>query len=433
VAKLQFFFILRKVFPHDYLQKCNKMRFYVFIIDKRHKMKKLMIAALLLMTVAAMCQDNSRKGNQETKTLGEKQNTADSSIRIIFCGDLMGHDSQIETAKTSEGYDYAPCFQFIEGYLKGADLAIANLELTLAGPPYKGYPHFCSPDQLLKDAHQAGFSLFTTCNNHCVDRGKNGLLRTLQIFDSLNIPHLGTYRNEEERQSNYPLIMDVKGFKLAFLTYTYGTNGISIPEPTVVNMIDTAIIKADLEEAQARGAEYVIAMVHWGSEYQTTANSRQKGLAEFLLNHGADIVIGGHPHVVQNATMDALPNNDKSPEIVVYSMGNLISNIRKINADGGIMIELELKREKEGIAQDCWYMPYWVRKGQFNGLYQFYILPSYDARQHPEKYQLTEDDIRLLTTFDNNTHLRLQGQLKECSYQWERDIDSCSVHYSPAR
>ncbi len=376
-------------------------------------MKTIKLLLLILLPLSAICQDVDGQ----------------ASIKIVFCGDLMGHGGQIKAAKTADGYDYSPCFMFIENYLKSADLAVANFELTLAGEPYSGYPRFSSPDEVLADAHKAGFGLFTTVNNHCMDSGKDGFLRTLHVFDSLGVAHLGTYRDTAERRINHPLMMDLKGFRLAFLTYTYGTNEIPVPSPLVANMIDTTVMAADLAEAHARGAEYVITMVHWGIEYDTVANKRQRDIAKFLLGHGSDIVIGGHPHVVQDATMDALPDNDKTPEIVVYSMGNLVSNQRFRNTDGGIMVELELTKNNDTIEQDCHYMPYWVYRGVYNGLYQYYILPTRDARQNPQKYQLSKADLKALTLFDDNTRERLQGQLKERSYYW---TDASDDHESDA-
>ncbi len=346
---------------------------------------------------------------------------AQDSLKIIFAGDLMGHGGQIKAALTETGkYDYSPCFQFISPYLQSADLAIANFELTLAGPPYKGYPQFSSPDQVLVDACNAGFDIFTTVNNHCMDGGKKGFLRTLKVFDSLDVPHLGTYRSHDEWEKNHPMIIERKGFKLGLVTYTYGTNGLPVPEPLVVNMIDTIQMKADLVKAKELGAEYTIALIHWGEEYQTKANSEQEVLARLLLENGADIVIGGHPHVVQNATTDALPDNDITPQIVVYSMGNLVSNQRDINTDGGIMVELNLRRDtKDGLKQSCAYMPYWVYRGEYDGLYQYYILPATDACRNPNKYQLPAADLKALTVFDENTRRRLENsEIKERAYSW---------------
>ena len=396
--------------------------------------------ALAALSASAAAQIDGLSGATQPVTDKPIHNASTDSLRMIFAGDLMGHGGQIKAALKPDGtYDYAPCWQFIKGYVESADLSIANFELTLAGPPYKGYPQFSSPDQVLVDAVQAGFDIFTTVNNHCMDSGKKGFLRTLHVFDSLGVPHLGTYRDSAERAANHPMMVERNGFKLALLTYTYGTNGLPVPVPLVANMIDTVQMKADLVKARENGAEYVIALIHWGEEYQTKANAEQEMLARLLLDGGADIVIGGHPHVVQNATMDALPDNDITPQIVVYSMGNLVSNQRDINTDGGIMVELTLKRSSEAkglaplsstkefkqsdnqtILQSCAYMPYWVYRGEYDGLYQYYILPSYDACRNPEKYQLPPADLKALTVFDENTRQRLQGQLTERHYIWQK-------------
>ncbi|MBR5663749.1 MAG: CapA family protein, partial [Bacteroidales bacterium] len=304
---------------------------------------------------------------------------------------------------------------YVKDYLQSADIAIVNLEVPLAGKPYSGYPQFSAPDALAAYAKEAGFDIMTTDNNHCMDRGKKGLERTLFALDSLGIPHLGTYLNRAQHDAEHPLMVERNGFRLALLTYTYGTNEIPVPAPLVANMIDTTVMADDLAEAMRMGAEYVITLIHWGIEYDTVANRQQRELAKFLLSHGSDIVIGGHPHVVQDATMDALPDNDKTPEIVVYSMGNLISNQRFRNTDGGIMVELELRRDGDKIHQDCGYMPYWVYRGVYNGLYQYYILPTRAARQDPKKFQLSKEDIDALILFDDNTRERLNGSIKEVS------------------
>ena len=332
-------------------------------------------------------------------------------LKIIFAGDLMGHTPQHKAALMPDGsYDYAPCFRYVKDYVQSADLAILNLEVTLAGPPYTGYPQFSSPRELPFAAREAGFDIMTTANNHCMDRGRAGLERTLRVLDTLGIPHLGTYRNADEREHEHPMIVERNGFRIALLTYTYGTNGIPVVEPNVVNFIDTAVMSRDLRVARQRGADFVIPLVHWGIEYAVKANGEQEQLARWLLTHGADAVIGGHPHVVQNITLDAIPGNSRHPEIVVYSMGNLVSNQRDVNCDGGIMVELTLTRQPDGtIAQECSYMPYWVHRGTVDGLYQYYIVPSTDAVAHPDAYQIDGTDLKALQLFDANTRRRLEA------------------------
>lgn len=333
------------------------------------------------------------------------------TVKIIFAGDLMGHMPQHNAALKADGtYDYAPCFRYVKDYVNSADLAILNLEVPLAGKPYSGYPQFSAPDALAAAAKDAGFNLMTTANNHCVDRGRQGLERTLDALDSLEIPHLGTYRNRTERDAWQPMILEVNDLKIALLTYTYGTNGIPVQEPNVVCMIDTLEMERDLWIARQAGAEFVITLIHWGVEYAVKANQEQEETARWLLEHGCDAVIGGHPHVVQNFTLDAIPDNGRYPEVVVYSMGNLVSNQRDVNTDGGIMVEMTLQRENGKVeCTSCSYMPYWVYRGTIDGLYQYYIVPSSDAMAFPNSYQIHGDDLKALQRFSDNTRKRLEA------------------------
>lgn len=370
------------------------------------------------------------------------------SVRIVFAGDLMGHDPQIKAARQPDStYDYTPCFRYVKDYVQSADLAILNLEVTLAGRPYKGYPQFSSPDTLAACARDAGFDIMTTANNHCMDRGRKGLLRTLQVLDSFAIPHLGTYRDSAHRDSVHPLMVEKNGIRLALLCYTYGTNGIAVPPPLVVNRIDTTAMARDLRVARERGAEFVITLIHWGIEYATHNNAEQETTARWLLEHGCDAVIGGHPHVVQNLTLDAIPENDRYPELVVYSMGNFVSNQRDVNRDGGIMIQLDLERANPPAdstsaaldtsaalrstaraavrVADCAYLPYWVHRGTVDSLYQYYIVPSADAVAHPGKYQIDGAALKALQTFDSNTRQRItacEPRVKELEYGYQEPL-----------
>lgn len=334
------------------------------------------------------------------------------SVRIIFAGDLMGHMPQITAAQQADGsYDYTPCFRYVKDYIRGADLAIVNLEVTLAEKPYSGYPQFSSPDVLAACAKEAGFDIMTTANNHCMDRGRRGLERTLRVLDSLGIQHLGTYRDHAQRDTCYPMMLDGKGLRIALLTYTYGTNGIPAVAPNIVNLIDTAEMARDLRVAHERGADFVITLIHWGIEYAVKANREQEQIARWLLDHGCDAIIGGHPHVVQNFTLDAIPDNGRYPEVVVYSMGNLVSNQRDVNRDGGIMVEMTLRKDGAGNqvqVADVSYLPYWVYRGTVDSLYQYYIVPSTDAVAYPESYQIEGADLKALQRFSDNTRCRLE-------------------------
>jgi poly-gamma-glutamate capsule biosynthesis protein CapA/YwtB (metallophosphatase superfamily) len=160
-------------------------------------------------------------------------------LSLLFAGDIMQHDSQIAAAydPLTKKHDYNPCFQYIAPLIQSADIAIGNLELTLAGPPYKGYPQFSAPDALAETLKAAGFDALVTANNHCVDRGRKGIERTIDVLDTLHIPHTGTFKDSTTRSKAYPLIIEKKGFRLSLLNYTYGTNGIPVPQPSIVNQI----------------------------------------------------------------------------------------------------------------------------------------------------------------------------------------------------
>ena len=358
------------------------------------------------------------------------------SVKILFAGDLMGHMPQHNAALQPDGsYDYAPCFRYVKDYIRSADLAILNLEVPLAGKPYSGYPQFSAPDALAAAAKEAGFDVMTTANNHCMDRGRRGLERTLLALDSLGIPHLGTYRDRAQRDTEHPLMVEVNGLRLALLTYTYGTNGIPAVAPNIVNLIDTAEMERDLQVAREKGADFVITLIHWGIEYATKANREQEQTARWLLQHGCDAVIGGHPHVVQNFTLDAIPDNDRYPEIVVYSMGNLVSNQRDVNTDGGIMVELQLTKTHNSklITQKCNYLPYWVHRGTVDGLYQYYIVPSTDAVAYPDSYQIGSELLKALQLFDRNTRQRLEAcRLKDGTNIEERHFYRNTLPIHPA-
>ncbi|MGB3468304.1 MAG: CapA family protein, partial [Cyclobacteriaceae bacterium] len=159
-----------------------------------------------------------------------------SEFSLIFTGDVMQHDSQINGAyyKVTDTYEYDSNFYYLKDILSSADYTIANLELTLAGKPYKGYPTFSSPDNLAVSLKNAGIDCLVTANNHSCDRRKKGIVRTIDVLDSLDIPHTGTFKSETARDTLYPMLIEKKGFRIALLNYTYGTNGIPVPSPTVV-------------------------------------------------------------------------------------------------------------------------------------------------------------------------------------------------------
>ncbi len=312
--------------------------------------------------------------------------TVDTSyLSLLFVGDIMGHETQITSAynDSTKTYDYSECFRYVKPVISKADLAFANLEVTLAGKPFLGYPQFSSPDELAIAIKNAGFDVLVTANNHACDRQEKGVIRTIRVLDSLKIAHTGTFANIVMRDSVFPLIIEKNNIRLAILNYTYGTNGIHIPKPAIINLLDSATIQKDLQKAKFLNPDKIIVIVHWGTEYQNLPNIQQKKWYSFLKSNGADIVIGSHPHVIQPMEWDSATDN-----FVVYSLGNFISNQRTMPKDGGIMMKLMI--EKTGsrtCLADASYLFSWVYRPKINGKYHFMVLPAAQYETMPPFFQ----------------------------------------------
>ncbi len=302
-------------------------------------------------------------------------------LSLLFFGDIMQHDSQISAAynAATKKYDYAPCFHFMKPYIASADLAIGNLEVTLAGPPYKGYPQFSAPDELLTTLKDVGMDVLVTANNHCVDRGSKGLERTIAMLDSFDILHTGTFATPRERQNEYPLVFEKNGFKIALLNYTFSTNGLPVTKPNIVNMIDTTTIRKDLIKARTFSPDVVIVFTHWGQEYQSLPSKSQKDVTEFCFKNGADLVIGAHPHVIQPIEW----RKDKD-QLVAYSLGNFVSGQRKRYTDGGAMLRVGLEKisfkpdSADVHIDSAGYLFQWIYKSVASRDYYMMPVPTFE-------------------------------------------------------
>ncbi len=319
---------------------------------------------------------------------GFAQESPDSiaEVSLVFMGDIMGHDAQLRSAYDSltDTYDYSEVFAKISPLIKQADFAIANLEVTLAGPPYSGYPQFSSPPQLAEACRKSGIDVLLNANNHACDRRKNGIIHTIRTLDSLKIKHLGSYLDTSDRASRNLLILHKNGIRIGLLNYTYGTNGIPASPPTIINLIDTLQMARDIQASRKDSLDKLIILLHWGKEYHPLPDEAQKDLAAFLFRQGADIIIGSHPHVIQPMEYEA-PSANSPEHLIVYSLGNFVSNQRTQPRDGGAMFSLQL-RKKDGkcfISQKGYYLT-WVHKYKQNGKYHFEILPAAVYENNPD-------------------------------------------------
>ncbi|MBQ4022630.1 MAG: CapA family protein [Prevotella sp.] len=330
------------------------------------------LCAFIVTTIS--CNGNSNQSTPNKDTIPVPQ---EHRLSLLIAGDLMQHDPQIKAARRSDGtYNYDECFARVKPEIERADVAIGNFEVTLGGPPYKGYPQFSCPDSYLNAAIDAGFDIMLTANNHCLDSYQRGLERTIHVMDSLGVPHLGTYVNAQERQQKYPFLLEQNGIRVVLLNFTYGTNGLKVKEPNVVNYMDTLQIAEDIEKAKQMKPDVIVAIPHWGIEYQTLPSKEQRHIADWLIRQGVDHVIGGHPHVAQPLE---LLNNGRN--LVAYSLGNFISNQSKPNTYGGYMVRMEFTKldsitSSVTTLSDCGYTLYWVSRPADSGhRHQYRILP----------------------------------------------------------
>jgi len=335
-----------------------------------------------------------------------------SSLKLIFAGDIMGHVTQINAAKKEakgkESYNYKPVYKHLKPYFSSADIAAINLEHTLAGEPYSGYPQFSSPDESIFAIEDAGFNLIATANNHSLDRGKQGLERTISVLDSMGLKHLGTYKDSSESYINHPFFVEIKGIRIAFLNYTYGTNMLVEEAPNVVNRIDTNQIANDIKRARHASPDFIIAIMHWGIEYENPENAEQRELAKFLAWRGVNLIIGGHPHVVQPFDKIYVPYNDSVP--VIYSLGNFVSNQRDRYTNGGIVFEVDLKKDGKTEITDYGYMPFWVYKFNRNGANVYRLLPECQKNAYPcKEYKMTGEDRKAMELFFADTKKTLKN------------------------
>lgn len=307
---------------------------------------------------------------------------------ILFAGDAMQHQGQLDAASRGRGvYDYSECFSEVKDYVTRADYAVVNLETPVAGAPYSGYPCFNAPAEYAAELQRAGFDLFLTANNHTLDRRDRGLLATVAQLDSLGVDHIGTYRDADARRRAIPMVKRIKGFDVGFLNYTYGTNGITPGHTVRVDYIDTTLIASDIAVTRRRGAEVIVVNVHWGDEYHLQPNASQRRLARWLHDQGVEVVMGGHPHVVQPMEFNINPTDTFDRRLTVYSLGNFISNMKTRDTRGGAMVKVTLRRSPTGhayVAAAC-YAPVFTLppsgRRNFKLIRALDHAPGYDAQR----------------------------------------------------
>lgn len=345
------------------------------ISENNCKMKKISFAAALIIIMASSASSFA------------------FTARIAVVGDIMVHEQQIErAAMAGGGFDFSPSFELVAPILSDADLAVGNFETTLTSSrgAYAGYPCFKSPYALADALKKAGFDLLITANNHCLDGGFSGLRETISSLRGFGFMTTGTYRSEEERKNI--LVVEVNGIRVAFLNWTYGTNGIRPPQGKewAVSMLDAGAIAGDIARAKALKPDFIIAMPHVGTEYTEAPTGYVKKIVDEMAAAGADIIIAGHPHVVQ-------PFEFRDRKVfIAWSMGNFISFQRTKPRDVGAILELTLEKSGGVRSVSASVIPTWVQIRQSGGGRTVRVLPVGAALAEPARFGLTQNDMRRL-------------------------------------
>ena len=288
--------------------------------------------------------------NQEELIQPEIPQKKDISITMNVIGDIMCHNSQYSDAYNSSTgtYDFSYVFENIKKYIEPADIAIGNLETTFAGKKvgYSNYPRFNTPEQLSTNLKDLGIDVLSTANNHSLDTNYSGLVSTIDYLDKAKISHTGTYSSIDNQ--NNILIKDVNGIKIAFLAFTYGTNGIPIPKDKsyCINLIDKDLILKQISLAKEMSPDLICVNMHWGIEYQTKQNENQKDLADFLFKNGVNIILGSHPHVLQPMEKKTITLEDGTSKdcFVIYSLGNFISGQTMKNTRNSVILNISITK-----------------------------------------------------------------------------------------
>ena len=325
----------------------------------------------------------------------------ESTVTISATGDLLMHLPIIDSCKQSDGtYDFSKLFPALNPYVQKADWAVANLETTFCGLgngfPYKGYPNFNCPDELAANLKNTGFDMLLTANNHSYDTNVFGMRRTLQTLRNAGLEYMGT-----GEQPDFPkyTVKELNGIKVGMMCYTYciktaadgsiHLNNTLVPiskEATgLINYFDYskldefyAQIEDNLEQMKAQGTEATVMFIHWGAEYQTTHNADQSAIAQKLCDLGIDVIIGGHPHVIQPVELFTSTTDPDHKTVCLYSMGNTVSNqfqgnlssITTAHTEDGMLFSVTFAKYSDGtvILENAELLPTWHTR-------QYKILP----------------------------------------------------------
>lgn len=362
--------------------------------------KKYVFPLLLIILLLSGCLGKVKDTGTEAGRVGATPEPI--KIRITAVGDFLMH-TPLLTASLDQNtgrYDFKDIFKETGEYLSKPDFTMVNLETRLAGPEkgYSGYPRFNTPSELADNMKELGIDLVATANNHSMDMGREGVIKTLDNLDRAGLHHVGTYRSLPERDK--PAIFEVKGIRVGVINYTQDTNGIPVPSDAdyMVNLIKKELMLKEIERIRENRCDFLIAYMHFGTEYQRHPNEFQKTLARQLFEAGVDVVLGSHPHVIQPLEWQKVFWEGKEKQVLVaYSLGNFVSNQRWRYSDSGMILNLDIEKNEGESAYlaGANYIPVWVQTYRLDGKTKYRVVPVDKAIKD---YELKSDPLR--TEFD---------------------------------
>ncbi len=344
----------------------------------------LILASLLVIIYSNffLPSNKNQENYKKEKIIGEEKKEKNiTRANIMATGDIMFHLPLYIKTKNAEGkYDFSTYYEKVKEYLTSSDYAIGNFEATInPNRPIAGHPMFNAPKEAVKFLKDFGFDALSTCNNHCLDTGYEGVLTTIDAIKENNILPFGTRKEENDRIN----VVDIKGIKVGLLSYSEmfnGMEGILKDKSYVVSPLDLNMVKKDIEDTKKAGADIILVYCHWGDEYHTDFAERQRLYANEIFKAGADIILGSHPHVLQKALKFNVDGRDK---FLIYSMGNSIANQRKewmgtYDTECGVIVSINLKKENEKINFDVDLIPTYTHRRIVDGIYRYYVYAMKD-------------------------------------------------------
>lgn len=402
-----------------------------------------LVIVLLVVLIAKSCgkpKEEDPAVPPENPGVNEPDTPApdNATATLSAVGDIMVYDTQIADALQEDGtYNFLPSLAHVSSYLTASDITVGNFEANFAGAPYAGYPNFSAPEALATTLAGLNFKILQTANTYSIQNGLSGLNGTINTIRNQGMSTLGTYLSADDKDLNQVVIQEKNGIKIAFIGFTKGLNNMTLPEgsdycvdllytdySTNYSNIDTASIKASIEAAKALTPDVIVAMVHWGSEYESVASASQRSITDTLFANGVDVILGSHPHIVgpmeeRTVTVDGREKN----VFVAYSLGNFLSAMDKDNTKESVILNLAFTKDSTtGITtiSSIDYVPLYIMDNGEAATNRFEVLDVYQVlADEPDEATkaLMESTLTHLATNTASTYARVpistEGNIEE--------------------